>query len=130
MFYLKTVNLLRGNTLRPLAEWFFLSGWQSLFVSLPAVRMRRARRSVPPGQRKSEPEPSICYGKPFNLLIFMNKIIFKAVFNRKHRLRSDGRGLVQIEALYQGVSITTVQKLLGHKSVRTTQVRPYRFCHW
>ena len=32
--------------------------------------------------------------------------------------------------LYQGVSITTVQKLLGHKSVRTTQVRPYRFCHW
>ena len=60
----------------------------------------------------------------------MNKIIFKAVFNRKHRLRSDGRGLVQIEALYQGVSITTVQKLLGHKSVRTTHVRPYWFCHW
>lgn len=118
---------MRDNTLRPLAEWFFLSGWQSLFVSLPVVRMRRARRPVPPGQRKSEPEPSICYGKPFNLLIFMNKIIFKAVFNRKHRLRSDGRGLVQIEALYQGVSITTVQKLLGTRVYAPRRSAPTGF---
>lgn len=28
----------------------------------------------------------------------MNKIIYKAVFNRKHQLRQDGQGLVQIEA--------------------------------
>jgi site-specific recombinase XerD len=105
----------------------------------------------------------------------MKKIMYRAVFNRKKQLRSDGRGLVQIEAylerrrmyisthlyiwhtmgrseaatvvkqlltidrhaglrkhfsfhsarhtnaiLSQGVSVTTVQKLLGHKNVRTT----------
>ena len=47
----------------------------------------------------------------------MNKIIFKAVFNRKHRLRSDGRGLVQIEAYQhrQRKYFTTHIYLLPHQ---------------